>query len=141
MCKRFYTVISSVLALSMSAMFLLTACSGRKTEGESVVSPAAVTDSERGNPLQLVWLTQEGWAERMTGRRLGAVNQRIYELGYDFEIVFEGINDDTYDNYQQGITKAKENGRGDLMWTGYGDGDNPDAAGTYYRHKIGRAHV
>lgn len=133
MCKRFYTVISSVLALSISAMFLLTACSGRETERETVVSPAAVTDSEQGNPLQLVWLTQEGWAEKMTGRRLGAVNQRIHELGYDCEVVFEGINEDTYDDYQQGITKAKENGRGDLMWTGYGDGDNPDAEGTYYR--------
>ena len=99
MCKRFYTVIHSVLVLSTAAVLLLTACSGRETDGETVVSPAAVTDSKQGDPLQLVWLTQEDWAgDCMAESRLGAVNQRIHELGYDFEVVFEGINDDTYDN-------------------------------------------
>lgn len=122
----------SLFVLCMLGL-LMTACTEKTLNSESISSPAVVSDSQKENPIQLVWLTEETWAEDIKGERLAAVNKRIQELGYDFEVVFEGISTDTYDVYQKGLSKFKKKNRGDLMWTGLGDGDDLTKEGTYYR--------
>ena len=62
-----------------------------------------------------------------------AINERIHELGYNYNLSFYGLNAESYESYQNGIDKAKKQGIGDLMWTGYGDGDHPEKDGTYIR--------
>lgn len=133
MQKHSYVVFIRFIALSVVVTLFLTACSDKNEAGRTTVSPSVVTDSGQGDPLRLIWLTADYWAKSMTGQRLAAVNERIRELGYGFEVAFEGISSDTYDSYQGGITKAKENERGDLMWTGLGNEDDPDGEGSYYR--------
>lgn len=113
----------------------MTACLNTDIDKNNIKSsPNTVADSGMGNPLQLVWLTADYWIEgNMTESRMAAVNQRIHELGYEFDVVFQGISDESYETYQEGIEKAKLNKQGDLMWTGLGDGDSPNKEGTYYR--------
>lgn len=84
---------------------------------------------------QLVWLTRGVWVDNcMDEKRMTAVNARIHELGCDFDVEFMGLDDDSYDSYQQGIDNAKHDGVGDLMWTGLGDGSDDSKEGTYYRN-------
>lgn len=135
-CKDSYVMRSCLLVLSLVLMMSLTACSNddKDIHNVSVSSPAVAADSDDESPLQLVWLTVDYWAEdKMTGERLKAANARIRELGYDFEVSFQGISDETYETYQKGIEEVKKNKQGDLMWTGLGDGDAPEKEGTYYR--------
>lgn len=90
------------------------------------------TESLNRDSVQLVWLTDENWVERcMTNERLQAINERIHKLGYNFEVSFQGLSDDSYDEYQKGIDTAKKKGLGDLMWTGYGEEQVEE--GTYHR--------
>lgn len=134
MLKQFFTTFNRFLALSVITVLLTTACSSKDVGEQSTVSPSAAADSRQESPLQLIWLTVDYWVEdSMTESRLAAVNQRIHELGYDFEVVFEGISDETYDTYQNGITRAKKNEWGDLMWTGLGNENDPNGEGSYYR--------
>lgn len=97
-----------------------------------VSSPSIAPESLNRDSVQLVWLTDENWVERcMTNERLQAINERIHKLGYNFEVSFQGLSDDSYDEYQKGIDTAKKKGLGDLMWTGYGEEQVEE--GTYHR--------
>ena len=71
--------------------------------------------------------------ENVSESRKKAINERIHELGYNYNLSFYGLNAESYESYQNGIDKAKKQGIGDLMWTGYGDGDHPEKDGTYIR--------
>lgn len=91
------------------------------------------SDSKEDDSVNLVWLTDSTWVDDVSESRKNAINNRIHELGYNYSLSFYGINSDTYKSYQRGIDKAKKEGKGDLMWTGLGDGENPEEDGTYIR--------
>lgn len=127
------------LVFVISIICVFTGCTKKQTDNKSpsVTENAATkeksNDSNKEKPVNLVWMTDSTWTDYLSESRKKAINERIHELGYNYNLSFYGLNAESYESYQNGIDKAKKQGIGDLMWTGYGDGDHPEKDGTYIR--------
>ena len=127
------------LMFAISIICVFTGCTKKQTDNKrpSVTENAATkeksNDSNKEKPVNLVWMTDSTWTDYLSESRKKAINERIHELGYNYNLSFYGLNAESYESYQNGIDKAKKQGIGDLMWTGYGDGDHPEKDGTYIR--------
>ncbi len=142
--RKYACVVMGVLLLSVCCLCACGRGSDPASVSETPAAPPAATagvvpDSVRGDPVRLVWITDKAWVDRLSGNRKEAVNRRIRELGYNIEVSFLGLDgmdleEDGYDTYQNGISACKKEKKGDLMWTGAGDGEDETKEDTYVRH-------
>ena len=124
------------LMFAISIICVFSGCTKKQTDNKSpsVTENAATkekaNDSNKEKPVNLVWMTDSTWTDNLSESRKKAINERIHELGYNYNLSFYGLNAESYESYQNGIDKAKKQGIGDLMWTGDGDAEKD---GTYIR--------
>ena len=120
--------ILSLLFMIMLFAMVLCAC---QTDPEKQASLDAVSgqavENEKNeiintSELELVVLTMDYYLNGLDEKWKEAVNSRLAECGCDFRVRFVGLNDDDYQEYQEGIDARKRNGeQTDLICTGWGD--------------------
>ena len=109
------------LMFAISIICVFSGCTKKQTDNKSpsVTENAATkekaNDSNKEKPVNLVWMTDSTWTDNLSESRKKAINERIHELGYNYNLSFYGLNAESYESYQNGIDKAKKQGIGDLM--------------------------
>ena len=101
------------LMFAISIICVFTGCTKKQTDNKrpSVTENAATkeksNDSNKEKPVNLVWMTDSTWTDYLSESRKKAINERIHELGYNYNLSFYGLNAESYESYQNGIDKAK----------------------------------
>ena len=129
-----------LLLLFMVMLFVLVLCACQtdleKQASLDVVSGQAVESGKNElvntSELELVVLTTDYYLNGLDEKWREAVNSRLAECGCDFRVTFIGLNDEEYEEYQEGIDTRKRSGeQADLILTGFGDDQHE---GTYDRN-------
>ena len=102
------------LMFAISIICVFSGCTKKQTDNKSpsVTENAATkeksNDSNKEKPVNLVWMTDSTWTDYLSESRKKAINERIHELGYNYNLSFYGLNAESYESYQNGIDKAKK---------------------------------
>ena len=88
------------LMFAISIICVFTGCTKKQTDNKSpsVTENAATkeksNDSNKEKPVNLVWMTDSTWTDYLSESRKKAINDRIHELGYNYNLSFYGLNSD-----------------------------------------------